>query len=451
MGKQAMRVRDMTTGNPVSLILRFAVPLFIGNIFQQLYNMVDTMVVGYHLGESGIAAIGATASLYGLLLYFANGLNNGYGIIVTQRFGAGDRKEMKQAVAGMMLLDLAVCLALSVLGIRFLRPLMRFLNTPAEIFDIAYGYIFVIFCGITTTIGYNMFASILRAMGNSRTPLLFLIFSSFLNIGLDILFVMVLNMGLAGAAAATVIAQAVSAILCGVYVFRNYREYLPGKEDFRVPVEMLRTLFSMGISMAMMSCLISFGTLIFSRANNLLGGSYIAAYAASRKIYDMMIQPLATIAVANTTFVGQNWGAKKFDRIRTTLRKVLLLEVAWSLFAMGVVFLFGAQLIRFTTGTDDPAMVQNAVLSLRIHFAALPFLGTIFVMRNALQGMGYKVVPILSSCIELVMKFLSASLLIPRVGYVGTCITEPVIWVLMVTFLLSYYFSRQRKIFAEAN
>ena len=358
---------------------------------------------------------------------------------------------MKQAVAGMMLLDLAVCLALSVLGIRFLRPLMRFLNTPAEIFDIAYGYIFVIFCGITTTIGYNMFASILRAMGNSRTPLLFLIFSSFLNIGLDILFVMVLNMGLAGAAAATVIAQAVSAILCGVYVFRNYREYLPGKEDFRVPVEMLRTLFSMGISMAMMSCLISFGTLIFSRANNLLGGSYIAAYAASRKIYDMMIQPLATIAVANTTFVGQNWGAKKFDRIRTTLRKVLLLEVAWSLFAMGVVFLFGAQLIRFTTGTDDPAMVQNAVLSLRIHFAALPFLGIIFVMRNALQGMGYKVVPILSSCIELVMKFLSASLLIPRVGYVGTCITEPVIWVLMVTFLLSYYFSRQRKIFAEAN
>ena len=447
MAKQAARVRDMTAGNPIRLILHFAIPLFIGNIFQQLYSMVDTMVVGYHLGETAIAAIGATASLYGLLLYFANGLNSGYGIVVTQRFGSGDYRQMRQAIAGMMLLDLAVCLVLSVLGISFLRPLMRFLNTPAEIFDMAHSYILVIFCGITTTIGYNMFASILRAMGNSRSPLMFLIFSSFLNIGLDILFVIGLEMGIVGAAAATVIAQAVSAILCGIYTFRNYAMYLPEKEDFRVPVEVLKNLFSMGISMAMMSCLISCGSVIFSRANNLLGESYIAAYAASRKIYDMMIQPLATIAVANSTFVGQNWGAKKFDRIRTTLRKVLLLEVLWSFFAMAVIYLFGAQLVRFATGTGDPAMVQNAVLSLRIHFAALPFLGIIFVMRNALQSMGYKVVPISSSCIELVMKFLSASLLIPLVGFVGTCLTEPIIWVIMAAFLMAFYISNRKNIY----
>ena len=447
MTKQTARVRDMTQGNPIPLILGFAVPLFIGNIYQQLYSMVDTMVVGYHLGESGIAAIGATASLYTLMFYFANGLNSGYGIVVTQRFGAGDRQNMKQAVAGMILLDLAVCLVLSILGISFLRPLMRFLNTPAEIFDMAHSYIFIIFCGITATIGYNMFASILRAMGNSRTPLLFLIFSSFLNILLDILFVVVLGMGIAGAAAATVIAQAVSAVLSGAYIFRNYREYLPGKADFRVPLEMLRSLFSMGLSMALMSCIVAFGTVIFSRANNLLGEEYIAAYAASHKILSMMLQPQATIAIANTTFVGQNWGAKKFDRIRTTLRKVLLLEMLWSFLAMALIYLFGEPLIRFTTGTEDSFMIRHAVLSLRIHFATFPFLGTIFVMRNSLQGMGYKVIPILSSCIELGMKFLSAGLLIPRVGFVGTCLTEPTIWVIMAVFLMGFYIANRKKLF----
>ena len=449
MRKSAARTLDMTTGRPIPLILQFAIPLFIGNIFQQFYSMVDTMVVGYHLGETGIAAIGATASLYGLLLYFANGLNNGYGIIVTQRFGAGDHQKMKQAVAGMMVLDLVVCLALTALALIFLRPMMRFLNTPAEIFDIAYRYIFVIFSGITATIGYNMFASILRAMGNSRTPLLFLIFSSFLNIGLDILFVIVMDTGIAGAALATVIAQAVSAILCGIYVFRNYKDHLPGKEDFRVPVETLKSLFSMGISMAMMSCLISCGSVIFSRANNLLGEGYIAAFAASRKIYDMMVQPLATIAVANSTFVGQNWGARKFDRIRTTLRKVLLLEVAWGIFSSVLIYLFGPQLIRFTTGTEDPVMIQNAVLSLRIHFAAFPFLGIIFVMRNSLQGMGYKAIPISSSGIELALKILSAAFLIPRVGFVGTCMTEPVIWCVMCSFLVIYYLRHQKALFHQ--
>lgn len=446
MTKPAMRVRDMTEGNPLRLILAFAVPLFIGNIFQQLYNVVDTMVVGYHLGETAIAAIGATASLYTLIFYFANGLNNGYGIVVTQRFGAGDRQKMKQAIAGMMLLDLAVCLVLSVLGLSLLRPLMGFLNTPAEIFEMAHSYICVILGGIVATIGYNMFASILRAMGNSRAPLVFLIISSFLNIVLDLLFVLVFGMGVAGAAAATVAAQAVSAAISGTYLFRNYKEFLPGKEDFRVPAQMLRTLFSTGISMAMMSCLVACGTVIFSRANNLLGESCIAAYAASQKLLNIMLQPQATIAVANSTFVGQNWGAKKFDRIRATLRKVLLLEVLWSLFAMAIIYLFGGWLVRFTTGANEAEVIQNAVLSLRIHFATFPFLGIIFVMRNALQAMGYKVIPILSSCIELGMKFLSASLLIPRIGFLGTCMTEPTIWVIMAIFLVSFYIANRKKI-----
>lgn len=451
MAKPAMRVRDMTQGDPIPLILAFAVPMFIGNIFQQLYSMADTMVVGYHLGETGIAAIGATAALYSLLINFANGLNNGYGIVVTQRFGAGDIPKIRQAIAGMMLLDLAVSLSLTVLALIFLRPLMRFLNTPAEILPMAHSYIAVICCGITATIGYNMFASILRAVGNSRTPLLFLIFSSFLNIGLDLLFVVVFRMGIAGAAAATVAAQAVSAVLCGIYVLRNYADLLPRKEDFCVSKEMIGTLFSTGIAMALMSCLVDCGSVIFSRANNLLGETYIAAHAAARKLMMTMITLLATIMVANSTFVGQNWGAKQYGRIRDTLKKVLLLQIGIGFAAMAVMYLFGGALVRFTTGTEDPQMIRNAVLSLRIHFAAFPFLGVLFVLRNSLQAMGYKVIPVCSSCIELCMKFLSAAWLIPRIGFLGTCITEPVTWVIMATFLLVFYLSKRGEIFARTE
>lgn len=446
MEKKSVRVRDMTQGDPIRLILGFAIPLFIGNIFQQFYSMVDTMVVGRCLGDLGIAAIGATASLYSLIINFANGLNSGYGIVVTQQFGAHNIKKMRQAIAGMMLLDAAVCLVLTGVALSFLRPLMGFLNTPEAVFEMSYSYIRVICCGILTTIGYNMFAAILRAVGNSRTPLMFLIFSSFLNIALDLLFVVGFRMGVAGAAAATVAAQASSAVLCGIYVFRNYREYLPRKEDFRVPMEMVQNLFSTGIAMALMSCLVDLGSVIFSRANNLLGETYIAAHAAARKLLMMMIQPQATMAVANSTFVGQNWGAGRFDRIRVTLRKVLLLELVWSFFAMAVMYLFGGALVRFTTGTDTPEMVENAVLSLRIHFAAFPFLGILFALRHSMQAMGYKVIPICSSCIELAMKLLSANFLIPRIGFVGTCITEPVTWVIMATFLLIFYLTNRRKI-----
>ena len=448
--KVQAQIRDMTQGNPLRLILAFAVPLFIGNIFQQVYNMVDTMVVGYHLGDQAIAAIGATSSLYSLIVNFAGGLNSGYGIIVTQRFGAHNKKDMKQAIAGMMLLDLIISVGLSILAISCLPWLMRFMNTPEAIFDQAYLYIAIIYSGLVATIGYNMFAAILRAMGNSRSPLYFLILSSLLNIGLDLLFVVTFEMGIAGAAIATVLAQCVSAVGCGVYTFRNYREYLPEKADFKVPGTMLKELLSTGLAMALMSCVVDLGNVTFQRVNNLLGETIIAAHAAARKLIVILLQPLATLAVANSTFTGQNWGAGKYDRIQSTFKKVLLLEAGWGLFAAAIIYLFGAQLVRFTTGTSDPEIVGNAVMSLRIHFSMFPVLGVLFCTRNTMQAMGQKVAPVLSSCIELAMKILSANVLIPKLGFLGTCITEPITWCLMVLFLMTVYFSKRKKIFSES-
>jgi len=439
----------MTEGNPLRLILAFAVPLFIGNIFQQVYSMVDTMVVGYHLGDSAIAAIGATSSLYSLVINFAGGMNNGFGIIVTQRFGAHNKEEMKRSIAGMMVLDATVVLILTALAQIFLKPLMGFMNTPEAIFRQSHIYISIIYGGMIATMGYNLFSAILRAMGNSRSPLYFLILSSVLNIVLDVLFVMVFDFGIGGAAAATVLAQTVSAVSCGIYVFRNYREYLPQRADFRMNRTTLSALFSMGISMALMSSLVDGGSVIFQRANNVLGETYITAYTASRRILIIMLQPQATIAVAASTFVGQNWGARKADRIRTGLRQSLLLELGWSLFGTVLIWSLGGLLIRFTTGTSNPEIIEKAVQSLRIHFAMFPFLGVLFCIRNVLQAMGQKLVPVLSSAIELSMKILSASVLIPTFGFLGTCVTEPVTWVLMVIFLASVFLSNRKQLFSS--
>lgn len=447
--KKTARILDMTQGSPAKRILAFAVPLFIGNIFQQVYSMVDTMVAGYNLGDNAIAAIGATSALYGLLIDFASGLNSGYAIVVTQRFGAHDEKELKASIAGMIGLDAAVTAVLTVLSLLFLKPLMGFMNTPDDIFEQAYRYIAVICAGMAATIVYNMFASIMRALGNSRTSLYFLIISSVLNMGMDLLLVAVLHMGVAGAALATVIAQAVSAVLSGIYVYRHYGAMLPGKEDFPVSPGMIAELFSNGIAMALMYCVVDLGSVIFQRANNDLGKMFISAHTASRRIINIMMQPLATISTASSTFIGQNWGAKKPWRIRTALRQVMGMEVAWSLFGCALIYAFGGWLVRFTTGTANNAVVGYAVMSLRWHLSFFPALGCLLVLRTAMQAMGKKTAPILSSCIELGMKLLSAAILIPRLGFLGTSITEPVTWTAMLLFLAAAYLPLSKKLFPE--
>ena len=448
--KPLMRTLDMTQGNSLRLILAFAIPLFIGNIFQQIYSVVDTMVAGYTLGDQAIAAIGASSALYGLIINCANGMNNGYGIVVTQAFGAHNEKTMKQAIAGTLLLNLLVTVVLTSLSLLFLRPMLRFMNTPETIFRQTYTYIAIICLGMAATNAYNMFAALLRALGNSRSPLYFLILSCFLNVVLDVLLVVVIPMGIAGTAVATVLAQSVSAAFCGLYVWKNYRSILPEREDFRVPSSILRELVSTGFSMAMMLCVVDLGSVIFQRANNALGEAIIAAHTAARRIIQITMQPLGTISTANSTFVAQNWGAGKTERICSSLKQVIGLQILWSVLACGLIFLFGGTMISFTTGSSDQFIIRNAVLSMRIHLLCYPALGVLLCLRTTMQAMGHKTIPILSSCIELAMKILSACWLIPHFGFLGTCITEPVTWILMMFFLLSAYWAKKDKLFAAS-
>ena len=442
--KRDMRIMDMTEGNSVKQILIFAIPLFIGNIFQQVYTMVDTMVAGYNLGDSAIAAIGVTSALYALLIDFASGFNSGCAIVVTQCFGAHDEKRLKASIAGMIELDLIIAIILTAISLIFLRPLMHFMNTPQSIFEQAYCYIVVICAGIAATILYNMFSGILRAFGNSMTSLYFLIISSALNIGMDFLFIVIFHWGIAGAALATVIAEGISAMLSGIYVYIHYKTLLPEKTDFIAAKDCIVEILLNGMAMALMYCVVDLGSVIFQRANNYLGETIISAHTASRRIIGIMMQPLATISTASSTFVGQNFGAGKIKRIHTALKQVAIMEVAWSLFSCGLIYIFGGILVHVTTGSLNAAIISNAVISLRWHLSFFPALGCLLVLRTAMQAMGNKIAPILSSCIELGMKIMSALLLIPHLGFLGTCITEPVTWVVMLVFLSIAYFASQR-------
>ena len=439
----------MTKGNAVRMILTFAIPLFIGNIFQQVYSMVDTMVAGYCLGDQAIAAIGAASSLYGLVIDLAWGLNSGFALIVTQAFGAHEQGKIRKSIGHMMMLDGIIATVLTILALIFLPLLMRLMNTPESIFDQAYSYMMVIFAGMTATICYNMFAGILRAFGNSRTPLYFLIFSSLLNIALDLLFVAVFRMGVGGAALATVMAQAVSGVLIGVYVYHNYRDMIPAKEDFRLEKSLTKEMIATGGAMGFMYSIVDLGSVLFQGVANALGEMYIAAHTAARRIINILMQPMSGMMNASGTFVGQNWGAKQKQRIRDTLKKIIGMEISWGLFSCLIVYLFGRSIIQFVTGTHSEEIMDNAVMSLRIHFPFFPVLGVLLAMRVSMQSMGQKTAPVISSVIELLMKMIAVLWMIPSFGFVGVCVIEPFTWVIMTAFLIIVYMVKIRKMLAN--
>lgn len=440
-----MHTNDMTTGIPIKVIIEFAIPLLIGTLFQQAYNIIDTMIAGYNLGDDAIAAIGATSALYSVLIYFANGMNNGFGIVMAQIFGAKNLPKMKKAVAATMVLNIMTTIFLTVMVLPFLRILLHWLDTPQEIFDMAYQYIFIILAGMTATIGYNMCSGFMRAVGNSRTPLYFLMASCGINIILDILFILGLHLGVAGAALATVAAQLISAVLCVIYIIKKYRIYMPGKNDWQLSKELILEMLSTGISMGLMSSVLAIGSIILQKGINHLGKNIITAHTASRRLFEFLMMPLQAAAAACSTFTGQNFGAKQFDRISKAMKQVLWLELLWSVISVAIAFLFGNMLIRMLTGTDNKIIILNAAYNLKVCTIFFFPLGVLFVMRNSMQAMGYRIVPILSSSIELIVKILSCVFVIPVMKYTGVVFTEPVIWVICAVFLSVIYLKTKKQ------
>ncbi|MBP5491195.1 MAG: MATE family efflux transporter [Lachnospiraceae bacterium] len=439
------RTSDMTTGNSLKKILMFALPLFIGTMFQQVYSLVDTVIAGHILGDSAVAAIGATSALYSVVLYFAVGLNSGYGIIIARMYGKKDIPKLKSAFATMVILNVSITALLTALVLPLLGKLLRLLDTPEEIFSQAHEYIFIIFAGLTATILYNMCAGFLRAVGNSRTPLYFLILSCGINSVLDWVFVAELGMGVEGAAYATLIATVFSGAAGLVYIIRVYPDYMPGLRDLIPDKGLVREMLSTGLSMALMNSVFALGSIILQKAINDLGTAIITAHTASRRIYDFLMMPMSTAATATATFTSQNFGAGKKDRITAAIKKVLLIEMAWSLFSAVLSITAGKPLIGLILGTTDNTVLSNGYLNLTMSTLFFFPLGVLLVMRMSMQAMRYKVAPVISSPIELAVKIVSSLWVVPKIGYKAVAATEPVTWVLCALFLIYIFRTTYRR------
>lgn len=431
------RVLDMTRGDPFRLLLQFSLPLFCSNLLQQVYNLTDTALAGHLLGSAALAEIGATAALYGLIMNFAFGMNNGLALTVSRCFGAGEREGIRRAVGWMVTLSAAVSIVLTTVSLLGRGALLQALQVPAEVWDGAAAYLTVILLGIPLTMLYNMEAALLRAVGNSVTPLLFLLFSSVLNVGLDAAFMGPLGMGVRGAAVATVLAQGISAVLGAVYLVRSYPElhFAPAhlKKSARRAV---MNMFWAGMSMGLMSAIYNLGSVALQSSINALGSVYITAQTAARRMAEMYFIPGGALGIGVATFSSQNLGAGRRSRIWQSVRAALKIYFVWWLFVLAFTFLLGEPVLRLITGSSDARIISNAMLYLKISVPIIPPMAVLVILRNMLQGIRHTVEPLLASALELIGKVIFAVWLVPVWGYRAVCFCEPTTWIICFVFIL---------------
>ena len=437
-------MKDLTKGNIIRLLLAFSLPLLIGNVFQQLYNIVDTKVVGELLGEDALAAIGASSPVFNLIVGALNGLGNGFGIVVSKYYGAKDMRRMRQAVANSVCLCAGITVIVTIASNFLIVPLLHLLNTPEAIMDRCTGYIRVIILFMIFTAAYNLCAAVLRALGDTIRPLIFLAVATVINVGLDLLFVGGLKLDVKGAAYATVVAQAISFVCCLIYIIKKCPELHLKRSDFVADGGMIRDLLGQGMAMAFMLCLVSIGTLILQGAINKLGTGIIAAHTIARKLSEIFMLPFSTLGVAAATFTGQNYGAGRYDRIRTGIRDAILLSWIWSVIVIAAVYTLAPVMIQLISGATSAEVVETARWYLRFDTPFYFVLGILIVLRNAMQGLGRKIVPMISSSIELVGKLVVAWVLTDRMGYFGVIISEPATWILCTILLCIMFLSDDR-------
>lgn len=430
MNKKSRAAVDLTVGNPLKVIILFTIPIILGNLFQQLYNVVDTVIVGHILGEESLAAVGATSALYGFFTSTMFGFNNGFSVVIARYFGAKDEKRIKKAVAHVIMLASMIVAILTVVGMVFVKPLLRILQTPAEIIDKSIAYIGIILAFSVVTMFYNTLSAMLRGIGNSLIPVIFLVISASCNVGLDIVFIKYCNMGVAGASTATVISQLISVIGCYLYIVYKTPILHVKKEDFKWDKSVAEDLFSNGFSMALMFSIVSFGSIALQSAINTLGAVTIAAHTAARKMVEMFMMFISPFTTAAATFCGQNLGANKKDRIWKGIKSAFVVIFSVVILENIIVFFFAKPMIVNLTGSDNELLIATAVKYMRIN---LPFyfpLAVLLVLRSTLQGMNRKLIPLMASATEVIGKFIFAGILVPIFGYTGVCFAEPITWVI---------------------
>lgn len=442
---------DMTEGKPLPVILKFTIPLVIGNIFQQLYNMADTIIVGRYVGAGALAAVGSTGTIMFLVIGFSQGITSGFSILTSQRYGAGDGRGVRRSVANGILLAFLAGLLLTLFCSLSMGALLRLMNTPEDIFQDAYAYIMIICGGFLANIFYNLFSAYLRAVGNSQVPLFVLVFSACLNVVLDLAFIMGLGLGVAGAAWATVLSQAVSAILCAGYIFKKEKLLAPERGEWRLSSSESRYQLAAGIPMALQFAITASGGMIMQSAINLFGSQAVAAYTAAGKLQNLVTQAMVAMGQTMATYGGQNFGKGDVGRIRAGVRAGILAEGVYAVFAAGFLYLFTKPALGlfFSGEAALDAMVPWAETYL--YMCALFFipLSFIFIFRNVMQGCGYGFLPMMGGVVELFARLVTAFAAMKLMSYPLACFCDPAAWTGAGVFTGIAYLFVIRKIEAQ--
>lgn len=430
------KTKTLTEGTPWKQILLFSIPIFWGNVFQLLYSLVDTKIVGSTLGTEALAAVGSVSTLHTLMTGFLNGLTLGFSLITAMCFGAKSRKRLKKSFAAAISLGVLTTLALVLMLMIFLHPVLNLLHVPQAQFAMAYAYISVLIAGLFATLFYNLCANTLRAIGDALTPLIFLIVATVSNIGLDYLFILGFQMGVQGAAYATVLAQLLSVVLCLIRIFRKFPILHIQKEDFRFDRELMAEMYKSGLSMGLMSCLVGIGTILLQSAINTLGTTVIVAHTAARKVFELVSLPNSVLGSAMATYCGQNYGARRFDRIRQGIRASLIIAAVWAVVVFLICHTIEGKLIQFVASTTNPDVIYWGSTYLKVDMSFIVICGVIVILRNSMQGFGDRVIPVFSSCIELAGKIIFAFVFAPMFAYWGIIWAEPMVWIAMVIPLI---------------
>ena len=431
---------DLTTGNPFRSLLKFAIPVILGNLFQLFYTLADSVIVGKTLGADSLAAVGSTSIIIYFVFCFINGFTGGFGICLGQKCGAKDEKGMRKSVAVSTLLSIAFTVVLTLICCLLSHQILRWMQIPADISGEAYDYMFVVLLGTGATVFYNMISNMLRALGDSKTPLYFLILAALLNIVLDLTFIIVLHMGVPGAAWATITAQGVSGVLCLIYIIKYVPELRLKADDWRFRSEIAKKEILVGIPMGLQYSITAIGTMMVQSALNILGSYAVAAFTAGNKIENIFTQAYVAIGTTMATYNAQNIGARKLDRVRQGFNSAHIIGITYAIVTGVIIFFFGKYL-SYLFISDNAAevipMVDTYVKCVAVFFIPLHFVNA---LRNGIQGMGYGLLPMLAGVAELAGRGITAMIAAAHKSYFGACMASPMAWVLAGGLLIIMYF-----------
>lgn len=435
----------MTSGKPIKLIWNFTIPLLIGNLFQQLYNMADTFIVGRTIGVHALASVGSTGSIIFLILGFANGLTAGLAIPLAQRYGAKNYSGVKRSFYVSILISAVVAILLTILSMVFCRQILEIMQTPVEIIDGAYDYLMVIFAGIFSSMAFNLLSNIFRSIGDAKTPLYFLVIACIMNIILDIVFIAVFGMGVEGAGYATVLSQIFSALACILYIWKKIPILRLNSKDFVAESSDVREHVRISFPMAFQSSIIAIGAIIIQITLNQLGATAVAAYTAAQKIDQVAILPMMSFGVTMATFVAQNYGAKKYDRIWRGVRDCIKLSLTFAISVGIILNVFSLIFIRAFVGVGHEEVVELGAIYFITNGTMYSLLSLLFIYRYTLQGVGKTFTPTVAGIMELCMRAFAAVVLSNLYGYTGATMANPLAWLgSLIPLMIAYYLYKNK-------